>query len=124
MPKMTAILSRRNLERALKHVAHRIHISKPAFARDRLHGVLAFFQTTPRRFDAETLDKLRRRCFHFFSENTSEIARAHRDALGQYRNGERFVQIIQHPCFELSQGLSVRGLERKRGAELCLPTWP
>ena len=123
MPEVAAILPRRNLDRALKNVAHGIHTSEAAFARDRFHAVLTFFQAAPGRFHAQTFNELGRRRFHFSREHAREIPRTHGHALRQQRHGERFVQMIEHPCFQFEQRFSVRRLQRKRGAELRLAAW-
>ena len=94
---MPPILSRRDFERALKDIAHRIHVSEAAFVSDCLHAVVAFLQPTARRFDAEALNKFCRRSLDFFDKDTRKIARAHGDVSRQHRNRERFVQIIEHP---------------------------
>src|SRR5437588_5630054 len=122
--KVTAIMSGRNFQSALKDIAHRVHISEAALARDRFHAVLTFFQSPPRGFDTQTLDKFRRRAFHFLSKNAREIAWTHRHALRQHWNGERFVQIVEDPGLELAQWFSIGRLQRERGAELRLSARP
>jgi len=56
---VATILSRRNFQRALKDIAHRIDVSEAALARDRFHAVLTFFQSPARRFHAQAFDKFR-----------------------------------------------------------------
>src|SRR2546423_896862 len=110
--KMTTILARRYFERPLKDIAHRVYVSKTAFARDRVHAVLTLLQSPPGGFDPQPLDKSCWRRFHLLGKDPREIARTHRDAFGQHRHGERFIQVVEHPCLEFSQRLAIGQLQR------------
>src|SRR5437016_6304313 len=118
--KVTAIMSGRNFQSALKDIAHRVHIPKAALARDRFHAVLTFFQSATRGFNTQTLDKLRGRGLHFLSKHPRKVTRTHRHASREYRDGERFVQIVEDPGLKLTQWFSIGRLQRERGAELRL----
>ena len=91
-------MSGRNFQCPLKNVAHRIDVSKAALAGNSFHAVLTFFQSPARRFHAQAFHKFRGCGLHFFGEDPGEIARTHRDPVRQHGDGERFVQVIEHPC--------------------------
>jgi len=108
---VATVLARCDFQGALKNVAHRVDVPKAAFVCDRFHTVVTFFQPTASGFDSQSLDKFCGRCFHFFRENTGEIARTHRYALCQQRHGERFLKVIEHPRLQFAQWFSIRYLQ-------------
>ena len=91
MSEMATILARCNFQCALKNIAHRIDVSKAAFAGNRFHAVVTFFEPPASGFDAQAFHELRGRGLHFFGEDPGEIARTHRDPVRQNGDGERFV---------------------------------
>ena len=94
VPKVATVLARRDFQGSLKNVAHRVDVPEAAFACDHFHAVVTFFQPPASCFDAQALDKFCGRGLHLFGEDAREIAGAHRDALRQQRDGDRFVQVI------------------------------
>ena len=109
--KVTTVLARCDFQGALKDVAHRVDVAEPAFDRRPFHAVVTFLQPTASGFDAETLDEFCGRRVHLFGEDPCEIARTHRYALCQQRYCERFLQVIEHTCFQLAQRFSIRQLQ-------------
>src|SRR5437016_4803918 len=121
---MATILARCNFQCALKNVAHRIDVSKAALAGNRFHAVVTFFESPASGFDAQAFHELRGSGLHLLGEDSGEIARTHRDSMRQHRHRERFVQIVEHPRLEFAQWFAVGQLQRQRGTELRLSTWP
>lgn len=80
---MVTVLAGGDFQGALKDVPHRVDVSEAAFAGDHFHAVMTFFQAPACCFDAQTLNKLGRRCLHFFDEDACEISRTHRYAFCQ-----------------------------------------
>jgi len=109
--KMATVLARCDFQGPLKDVAHRVDVPEAAFACDHFHAVVTFFQPPASCFDAQALDKFCGRGLHLFGENAGEIARTHRDALRQQRDGDRFVKVIEHPCFQFAQRFSIGQLQ-------------
>ena len=99
--KVAAVLARCDFQGPLKDVAHRVDVPEAAFACDHFHAVVTFFQPPASCFDAQALDKFCGRGLHFFGEDAREIARTHRYAFCQQRHGERFLQVIEHPCLQV-----------------------
>jgi len=118
--KMATVLARCDFQGPLKDVAHRVHVPEAAFVSDHFHAVLTFFQSPASRFDAQAFHKFCRRGLHFLCEDACKIAWTHRYALCQQGHGERFVQVIERPCFQIAQRFSIGQLQRQRGAELRL----
>ena len=112
MPKVATVLAGCDFQGPLKDVTHRVHVPEAAFACDHFHAVVTFFQPTASCFDAQALDKFCGRGLHFFREDPCEIARAHRDALRQQRDSDRFVQVIEHSCCQFAHWLSIGELQR------------
>ena len=108
---VAAVLARCDFQGPLKDVTHRVDVPEAAFACDHFHAVVTFFQPTSSCFDAEALNKFCRRSLHLFREDAGEIARTHRYPFCQQRHGERFVQIIEDPCFQFAQWFSIGQLQ-------------
>ena len=110
-------------EAAQEGATHATRVAEAHLLCDALERVVAGFYAGPRRLEPQTLDCLGGRCPSLGGESAGEVARAHRGALGQAFDCERFGEVGAYRIDQIDEAASTAAQLDERG-ELRLATWP